>query len=85
MIERVRQDYLVFGRPEITEEDIAEVVDALRSGWIGTGPRTSRFEANFAGYVGAPTPSRSAPALRVCSSPFAWPTWDPETKYSFRP
>ncbi len=30
------------------------MVDTLRSGWIGTGPRTERFEALFAEYVGAP-------------------------------
>jgi dTDP-4-amino-4,6-dideoxygalactose transaminase len=49
----VRPDFLVFGRPAIGEEEIAEVVDTLRSGWIGFGPKCLRFEQEFAGYVQA--------------------------------
>jgi len=49
----VRRDLLVFGKPDIREEDIAEVVDTLRSGWIGHGPKTERFERMFAEYTGA--------------------------------
>jgi dTDP-4-amino-4,6-dideoxygalactose transaminase len=45
---------IVFGAPLIGEADIREVVDTLRSGWIGTGPKTSRFEHEFATFVGAP-------------------------------
>ena len=30
--------------PDITDEEIAEVVDTLRSGWITTGPKTKLFE-----------------------------------------
>ena len=33
-----------FSPPDITEEEIAEVADTLRSGWITTGPKTKRFE-----------------------------------------
>ena len=33
-----------FSPPDISEEEIAEVVDTLRSGWITTGPKTKRFE-----------------------------------------
>jgi dTDP-4-amino-4,6-dideoxygalactose transaminase len=44
-------DLIVFGAPAITEEDIAEVVDTLRSGWIGTGPKTKRFETRFSTYL----------------------------------
>src|SRR5215468_10520195 len=51
---RPRERYLVFGAPAIGEEEIAEVVATLRSGWIGTGPRVARFEAEFAAHVGAP-------------------------------
>src|SRR5437764_10186399 len=50
----VRESFLVFGSPLIGEEEIAEVVDSLRSGWIGTGPKVQRFEAMLASYVGAP-------------------------------
>ena len=40
--------------PSIGEEEIAEVVDTLRSQWITTGPKTKAFEAQFGAYVGAP-------------------------------
>jgi len=43
---------LVFGKPYIGEEEIKEVVDTLRSGWWGTGPKTERFEDNFKAYEG---------------------------------
>ena len=41
-----------FSPPDITEEEIAEVVDTLRSGWITTGPKTKRFEAMISEYCG---------------------------------
>ncbi len=44
--------FLPFAKPEIGEEEIAEVIDALRSGWISTGPKTRTFEANFSAYLG---------------------------------
>ena len=44
--------FLPFAQPDIGEEEIAEVVDSLRSGWITTGPKTRRFEADFADYLG---------------------------------
>jgi dTDP-4-amino-4,6-dideoxygalactose transaminase len=47
-----RPEFLIFGSPAIGEEEIAEVVATLRSGWLGTGPRVQRFEADFRGYVG---------------------------------
>src|SRR5687767_1098713 len=40
-------------RPEIGEEEIAEVVATLRSGWLTTGPRVKRFESEMAAAVGA--------------------------------
>ncbi len=42
-----------FFRPQISEEAIREVSDALRSGWLTTGPRVRRFEEQFAEAVGA--------------------------------
>ena len=51
---RTRTEYLPFSRPSIGEEEIAEVVDTLRSQWITTGPKTKAFEAQFGAYVGAP-------------------------------
>ena len=44
---------ILFGAPYIGEEEIQEVVDTLRSGWIGTGPKTCRFESAFASYTGS--------------------------------
>lgn len=45
--------FLPFARPDIGEEEIAAVVEALRSGWITTGPRAREFEGAFANYVGS--------------------------------
>ena len=42
--------FMPFSLPEIGEEEIQEVVDSLRSGWITTGPKTKRFEQEFADY-----------------------------------
>jgi perosamine synthetase len=53
-----------FHLPTIGEEEIAEVVDTLRSGWLTTGPKVRRFEAAFAAYVGA----RHAIALNSCTA-----------------
>lgn len=45
--------FLPFSLPEIGEEEIAEVTDALRTGWLTTGPKTKRFEEEFARYIGS--------------------------------
>ncbi|MGH2869551.1 MAG: DegT/DnrJ/EryC1/StrS family aminotransferase, partial [Solirubrobacteraceae bacterium] len=45
---------MIFGSPTIGEDEIAEVVASLRSGWIGTGPKVGRFETMLTEYVGAP-------------------------------
>jgi dTDP-4-amino-4,6-dideoxygalactose transaminase len=49
----MRSDFLAFSPPSIGEDEIAEVVDVLRSGWLTTGPKTKRFENDFAGFLGA--------------------------------
>lgn len=41
-----------FSPPDITEAEIEEVADALRSGWITTGPKTKEFERRIAEYCG---------------------------------
>ena len=51
---RIRDEFLVFGRPVIGEAEIAEVVDSLRSGWIGTGPKVQRFEGLLSEYLNVP-------------------------------
>src|SRR5713101_6675384 len=50
----MRQQFLPFHRPSIGDEEIASVVEALRSGWLTTGPRVQAFENAFASYIGAP-------------------------------
>jgi dTDP-4-amino-4,6-dideoxygalactose transaminase len=49
-----RATFLSFALPHITQAEIDEVVDSLRSGWLTTGPKTRRFEQSFAEAVGAP-------------------------------
>jgi dTDP-4-amino-4,6-dideoxygalactose transaminase len=44
--------FLPFALPEIGEEEISEVVSALRSGWVTTGPKAKQFESDFADYLG---------------------------------
>ena len=48
----MRKMNVAFSPPDITEEEIAEVVDTLKSGWITTGPKTKRFEKELAEYMG---------------------------------
>ncbi len=44
--------FLPFALPEIGEEEIAEVVDTLRSGWVTTGPKARKFEQAFGTFLG---------------------------------
>jgi perosamine synthetase len=53
-----------FFRPDIGDAEIAEVVAALRSGWLTTGPRVRRFEEEFAAAVGG----RYAVAVNSCTA-----------------
>ena len=48
----MQEKFLTFGAPDIQQAEIDEVVDSLRRGWPGTGPKVSRFEQNFAVYKG---------------------------------
>jgi dTDP-4-amino-4,6-dideoxygalactose transaminase len=50
----VRGSFLPFSPPAIGPEEIAEVVDTLKSDWITTGPKTRQFEHDFAQFIGAP-------------------------------
>jgi len=59
-----RATFLPFSPPTISEEEIAAVADTLRSDWITTGPKTKRFESEFAHYLGA----ESALALNSCTA-----------------
>ena len=59
-----RTEFLAFSPPLIGAEEIDEVVDTLRSNWITTGPKTKRFETEFAAALGAP----GALALNSCTA-----------------
>ena len=43
--------FIKFSPPDITEAEINEVAEALRSGWITTGPRTKLLERRLAAYI----------------------------------
>jgi dTDP-4-amino-4,6-dideoxygalactose transaminase len=45
-------NFLPFALPDIGEDEINEVVNSLRSGWLTTGPKTKQFEADFAAFIG---------------------------------
>jgi dTDP-4-amino-4,6-dideoxygalactose transaminase len=60
--------FLPFALPEIGEEEIAEVVDALRSGWVTTGPKTRLFERDFAAFLGDPTRGEQLHCIAVNSA-----------------
>ena len=55
---------MIFGSPLIEEAEIQEVVDTLRSGWLGTGPKVAKFEDIFKEYIGA----KFAMALNSCTA-----------------
>ena len=59
-----RDTFLIFGSPLIEEPEIAEVVETLRSGWVGTGPRVARFEEMFRERIG----SRFALGVNSCTA-----------------
>jgi len=63
---RTEDTFLVFGAPDINEAEIEEVTSCLRSGWLGTGPRVARFEADFAAYKNS-TPKQVA-AVNSCTA-----------------
>ncbi len=50
----MREEFLVFGKPLITDDEIEAVVDVLKSRWIGTGPKVAEFEELFAKYKNFP-------------------------------
>ncbi len=60
--------FLPFALPEIGEEEIAEVVAALRSGWVTTGPKTRQFEGDFAAFLGDATRGEQLHCIAVNSA-----------------
>lgn len=53
-----------FHKPYITEDEIAEVLDSLKSGWLTMGPKTVRFEEQFRDYLGA----QQAVSMNSCTA-----------------
>lgn len=49
----MRKDFLPFAKPSISEAVIADIAESIRSGWLAMGPKTVRFEQNFAAYTGS--------------------------------
>lgn len=60
----MREEFLPYALPFLEDDDIAEVVDSLRSNWITKGPKTMEFEKRFAEYVGA----KYAIAVNSCTA-----------------
>lgn len=60
----MRKEFLTYGLPLIEEDDIAEVVDSLKSNWVAKGPKTHEFEKLFAEYVGV----KYAVAVNSCTA-----------------
>lgn len=48
-----KDPFVVFGKPEIRQAEIDEIVDSLHAAWLGTGPKVEAFERAVADYVGA--------------------------------
>ena len=49
-------DFIPLGAPTFGADDINEVIDSLKSGWVGTGPKVGQFEQDFGNYVGSQSP-----------------------------
>lgn len=59
-----REEFLPFAIPSIGEEEIAEVVDSLRSGWVTTGPKVKQFEQDISDYISC----KNAIAVNSCTA-----------------
>ena len=60
----MRDKFLVFGAPQIHQDDINEVVASMEMGWLGTGPKVKQFEEDFGKYKGVPHTA----ALNSCTA-----------------
>jgi dTDP-4-amino-4,6-dideoxygalactose transaminase len=61
---RPKDRFLVFGSPIIEDPEIEEVVDSMKSGWLGTGPKVAQFEEDMKSYKGA----KHAVAVNSCTA-----------------
>lgn len=60
----MKDKFLIFGAPTIEQPEIDEVVNSMKSGWLGTGPKVAQFENEFKAYKGA----MHAAALNSCTA-----------------
>ena len=49
----MRSSFLPFALPDTDENEIEEIAEAIKAGWVTTGPKVHQFEADFAAYIGA--------------------------------
>jgi len=49
----MNKNFLLFHKPFISEDEVNEIVDTVRSGWLSMGPKTIRFENEFNSYIGS--------------------------------
>lgn len=61
---RKKEDFLIYSSPKIEDAEINEIVEIMRSGWLGTGPKVALFENEFKNYKGA----QYAIALNSCTA-----------------
>jgi len=59
-----KENFLPFALPMVGKEEIDEVVDTLKSGWLTTGAKTRKFEEDFKAYIGA----KHALAVNSCTA-----------------
>ena len=59
-----REKFLTFGQPHIQNDEIDEVVESLKKGWLGTGPKVRKFENEFKKYK----KSKHAVAVNSCTA-----------------
>ena len=45
--------FIPFALPDIGNDEINEVIDTLKSGWITTGPKVKKFESDFQDFIGS--------------------------------
>jgi dTDP-4-amino-4,6-dideoxygalactose transaminase len=60
----IRENFLVFGAPAIEDAEIQDVVDSMKTGWLGTGPKVAQFERDVAAYKGV----KYTVALNSCTA-----------------
>jgi dTDP-4-amino-4,6-dideoxygalactose transaminase len=60
----IREEFLPFFRPSISEGDVESVTEALKSGWLTLGPQTEKFEQELKSYIGA----QNVVAVNSCSA-----------------